>query len=86
MRERLALAQAIMEAPRLLILDEPQYGLDPEGVAMLRGVLQAHQNSGGTTLMVSHHLDEVAVLCDTVYRMVQGRPEPESGREAEHGD
>ena len=62
MRQRLALAQAIMEAPSLLILDEPQYGLDPEGVAMLRGLLHAHQAAGGTTLMVSHHLDEVAAV------------------------
>ncbi len=77
MRQRLALAQASMDAPRLLILDEPQYALDPEGVAMLRRLIQEHQASGGTTLMVSHHLDEVRALCDVVYRMVHGRPEPE---------
>lgn len=86
MRQRLALAQAIMEGPQVLILDEPQYGLDPEGVAMLRELMQAHQSDGGTTLMVSHHLDEVEALCDVVYRMVQGRPEREPGGEAEHGD
>lgn len=86
MRQRLALAQAIMEGPHLLILDEPQYGLDPEGVAMLRELVQAHRSDGGTTLMVSHHLDEVEALCDVVYRMVQGRLERESGGEAEHGD
>lgn len=82
----MALAQALMEAPSLLILDEPQYGLDPEGVAMLRGLLHAHQAAGGTTLMVSHHLDEVAALCDVVYRMVQGRPEREPAGAGDHGE
>lgn len=73
-RQRLALAQALMERPRLLILDEPQYGLDPKGVAMVRGIIAAFQAEGGTTVMVSHHQDEVAALCDVAYTMQSGRP------------
>ena len=73
-RQRLALAQALMESPRVLILDEPQYGLDPQGMAMLRTVIASFQAEGGTTVMVSHHLEEVAALCDVAYTMHSGRP------------
>lgn len=75
MRQRLGLAQAIMEKPRLLLLDEPSNGLDQEGVRDLRILLQNLRSKGVTILLTSHSREEIETLCDAVYYMERGRLE-----------
>lgn len=72
MRQRLGLAQAIMEEPELLVLDEPMNGLDKEGVADMRSYLLALKAEGKTILIASHSTEDIAVLCDTVWEMDKG--------------
>ncbi len=72
MRQRLGLAQAIMENPELLILDEPMNGLDKEGVADMRKYLLDLKSQGKTILIASHSTEDIAVLCDTVWEMDKG--------------
>ena len=72
MRQRLGLAQAIMEEPELLVLDEPMNGLDKEGVADMRSYLLALKAEGKTILIASHSTEDIAVLCDTVWGMDKG--------------
>ncbi len=72
MRQRLGLAQAIMEDPDLLILDEPMNGLDKESVAEIREYLLELKNRGKTILLTSHSAEDIDLLCDTVYEMDKG--------------
>jgi ABC-2 type transport system ATP-binding protein len=73
MRQRLGLAAALLRAPRLLILDEPTNGLDPQGIHEIRELLR-ELNTGGTTLFLSSHLlVEVEQLCTWVGIMDRGR-------------
>lgn len=72
MRQRLGLAQAIMEDPELLILDEPMNGLDKEGVADMRRYLLDLKKQGKTILIASHSTEDIEVLCDTVWEMDKG--------------
>lgn len=72
MRQRLGLAQAIMENPDLLILDEPMNGLDKDGVADMRKYLLDLKAQGKTILIASHSAEDIDVLCDTVYEMDKG--------------
>lgn len=73
MRQRLGLAQAIMENPDLLILDEPMNGLDKEGVADMRQYLLELKSQGKTILIASHSAEDIDALCDTVYEMDKGK-------------
>ena len=73
MRQRLGLAQAIMEDPQLLILDEPMNGLDKQGVADMRRYLLELKANGKTILIASHSAEDIDVLCDTVHEMDKGR-------------
>ena len=73
MRQRLAIAQAIMEDPPLLLLDEPMNGLDNEGVSEIREVLKQLRDNGKTILLASHSREDIAVLCDTVTELDHGR-------------
>ncbi|WP_100077122.1 ABC transporter ATP-binding protein [Chryseobacterium camelliae] len=66
MKSRLALAIALLDHPELLILDEPQNGLDPEGIRELRDLLKAYTKEGKTVLISSHQLGEVAKLADYI--------------------
>ncbi|MDQ1095453.1 MULTISPECIES: ABC transporter ATP-binding protein [Chryseobacterium] len=66
MKSRLALAIALLDNPELLILDEPQNGLDPEGIRELRDLLKTYTKEGKTVLISSHQLGEVAKLADYV--------------------
>ena len=75
MRQRLGLAQAIMENPNLLILDEPMNGLDKDGVADMRQYLLNLKEQGKTILIASHSAEDIDVLCDTVYEMDKGKLE-----------
>jgi ABC-2 type transport system ATP-binding protein len=72
MRQRLAIAQAIMENPSLLILDEPMNGLDKEGVNDIRKLLLELKAEGRTILIASHITEDINVLCDTVIEMDRG--------------
>lgn len=75
MRQRLGLAQAIMENPELLILDEPMNGLDKDGVNDMRQYLLDLKAQGKTILIASHSAEDIDVLCDTVCEMDKGRLE-----------
>lgn len=72
MRHRLAIAQAIMEKPALLVLDEPMNGLDKSGVDEMRDVFKSLKAEGITIIMSSHYAQDVEVLCDTVCEMDKG--------------
>jgi ABC-2 type transport system ATP-binding protein len=72
MRQRLGLAGALLGNPALLVLDEPANGLDPAGVQWLRGVLRSFAQSGGTVLVSSHLLAEVAQSVDRVLILSDG--------------
>jgi ABC-type multidrug transport system ATPase subunit len=73
MRQRLGLAAALLRTPRLLVLDEPTNGLDPQGIREIRDLL-LELNTAGTTLLVSSHLlGEVEQLCTRVGVMDRGR-------------
>lgn len=72
MRQRLGLAQAIMEKPRLLLLDEPTNGLDPQGVAELRTHIRYLADQGVAIFLASHLLNEVEQVCDHVAIVKQG--------------
>ena len=73
MRQRLGLAQAIMENPEILILDEPMNGLDKEGVQDMRKYLIELRKQGKTIILASHSSEDISVLCDTVNEMDKGK-------------
>lgn len=72
MRQRLGLAQAIMENSDILILDEPMNGLDKQGTQEMRKCLLDLRNQGKTILIASHNSEDVKILCDTVCEMDGG--------------
>ncbi|MBR6897894.1 MAG: ATP-binding cassette domain-containing protein [Lachnospiraceae bacterium] len=73
MRQRLGLAQAIMEDPELLVLDEPFNGLDEDGVKDFRRYLLELKEKGKTIIMSSHNREDIEALCDDWVRMEKGR-------------
>ncbi len=75
MRQRLGLAQAIMENPDLLILDEPMNGLDKDSVKDMRKYLLELKKQGKTILIASHSAEDIDTLCTAVYEMDKGRIE-----------
>jgi len=81
MRQRLGLAGALLGDPELLILDEPANGLDPEGVAWLRGFLRQFAAHGRTVLVASHVLAEVAQTVEAVVIVHRGRRVATLGRD-----
>ena len=72
MRQRLAIAQAIMEDPDILILDEPMNGLDKSGVGEMRTLFLEMKSEGKTILLASHNREDSDTLCDEVYEMEDG--------------
>ena len=72
MRQRLGLAQALMENPELLLLDEPMNGLDKHGVAEMRELFKKLADEGRTIIMANHSAEDIEVLCDTVCEMDLG--------------
>lgn len=72
MRQRLGLAQAIMENPSILILDEPTNALDKDGVEDMRKYLKELQKEGKTILLISHSSEDINILCDTIHEMDKG--------------
>ena len=72
MRQRLGIAQAIMEDPTLLILDEPLNGLDKHSVREMRQLIKGLKEQGKTILLASHNQGDIDELCDTVCEMDAG--------------
>lgn len=72
MRQRLGIAQAIMENPDILILDEPMNGLDKDGVADMRALFLELKKQGKTMIIASHNAEDIDVLCDHVWEMDKG--------------
>lgn len=72
MRQRLGFAQALMEDPSLLILDEPFNGLDKYGVVHIRNVIKGLREEGKTIILASHNQVDIDELCDTVCEMDAG--------------
>ncbi|MCB2360859.1 ABC transporter ATP-binding protein [Clostridium estertheticum] len=73
MKQKLRIAQAIMEKPAILILDEPMNGLDKKSVEIIRNILKNHVNNGGTLLITSHNADDIEILCENVYEFDDGK-------------
>src|SRR3984957_8022092 len=73
MQQRLAMAQALVHAPRVLILDEPASALDPEGVRKVRTLLQELRAEGAAILLSSHQLSEVAMVSDRIAFLHEGK-------------
>lgn len=72
MRQRLAIAQAVMESPKLLVLDEPMNGMDEKGVEEMRRLILARKAAGTTIILSSHNIEDIRILCDQVYRIDAG--------------
>lgn len=73
MRQRVLLAAALMRTPKVLLVDEPMVGLDPQGARLVKRVLREVADSGAVVLMSTHTLDVVEELCDRVLVMGKGR-------------
>lgn len=73
MRQRLGIAQAIMEDQSTLILDEPMNGLDKEGVAAVRNLLLHMKEKGKTIILASHNREDIDILCDEVFEVESGQ-------------
>ena len=73
MRQRLGIAQAIMEKPDILLLDEPMNGLDEQGVADMRKLFLSLAADGVSILLASHNAEDISLLCDNVYRIDGGK-------------
>lgn len=71
MRQRLGIAQAIMEEPKVLVLDEPFNGLDKGGVLEMRALLKELKESGKAILLASHNAQDIEELCDHVYDLAR---------------
>ena len=73
MRQRLGIAGALIGNPRVLILDEPANGLDPQGIHWMRSLLRGFADQGGTVLLSSHLLHEVQIIADDLVMIGRGR-------------
>ena len=73
MRQRLGIAQAIMEDPKILLLDEPLNGLDNEGVEEMRKVLLEQKEHGKLIIIASHSKEDIDILCDEIFRFDHGK-------------
>lgn len=72
MKQRLAIANALLGGPQILVLDEPTNGLDPEGIAEVRSLIKTLNQSGITIIMASHLLDEIEKVCTHVAILKKG--------------
>ena len=75
MKQRLAIAQAIMEHPDVLMLDEPTNGLDDDGVRKIRDLILAEKARGAIVLLASHNQEDIRILSDHLFRIEQGKLE-----------
>jgi lipooligosaccharide transport system ATP-binding protein len=72
-RQRLAVATALVGSPRVLFLDEPTTGLDPQSRRQLWDIIRSFQKNGGTVLLTTHYMDEAEQLCDRLVVMDKGK-------------
>ena len=86
MRQRLGLAAALLGDPKVLLLDEPANGLDPEGIRWLRGFLRHLASQGTTVLVSSHMLSEVEQTVDDVVIIANGRSVAQGSIETLRGE
>lgn len=80
MKQKLAIAQALMESPDLIILDEPTNALDYESIKNIRNLIIEHKNRGATILIASHNKEDIDELSDIQFRVDNGRIEKYSER------
>lgn len=73
MKQRLAIASALLNDPEVLVLDEPTNGLDPQGIAEIRALIQTISKEGKTILIASHQLDEIEKVCTDVIILKDGK-------------
>lgn len=73
MKQKLALAQAIMEQPDIILLDEPMNGLDEDSVSNIYKIISEENQRGATILMTSHHRADIETLCKKVYKVNSGK-------------
>lgn len=73
MKQRLGIAQVIMEKPALILLDEPTNGLDDDGVELFRGIVREEKERGATVILASHVKEELSLLCDQCYQINNGK-------------
>ncbi len=73
MKQRLAIAQAIMEDPEILVLDEPMNGLDNQGVEDMRELFLKLKSQGKTIILASHNKEDISILCDTITELDRGK-------------
>ena len=85
MRQRLGLAAALLGDPRVLVLDEPANGLDPDGIRWLRGFFRHLADEGRTILVSSHQLNEVQEVADRVVILNRGRLVSSGSIDGAHG-
>lgn len=88
MKQRLAIASALLNNPEILILDEPTNGLDPQGIHHIREIIKTIASQGTTILLASHLLDEVEKVCSHVVILRKGKSlytGPVEGMSASHG-
>lgn len=76
MLQRLGLAQALMESPQVLLLDEPTNALDPATVELVSQLIREQQARGAAVVVASHYLEEVARVCDPVWKVIDGHLVP----------
>ena len=81
MKQRLRLAQALMEDPETLILDEPLNAIDRRGLDAIRQLLNEYNRKGTTLIFTSHYSADIEKMADVILEIADGRLQPESGRE-----
>ena len=72
MKQRLAIAQAVMERPDILMLDEPTNALDQDSVKLIRGLIKSEKDRGAIVLLASHNKEDIQLLCDHTFTMDGG--------------
>lgn len=75
MKQRLVIAQAIMEKPDVIMLDEPTNGLDEAGIKEIRKLIEQEKERGALILLASHNQEDMKILADQVYKIADGRIE-----------
>lgn len=83
MRQRLTFAQAILEEPDVLLLDEPTNALDADGVALIRNLIMEEKERGAIICIASHNAEDIEVLCDKTFKIIEGKLYDPKGMEVE---
>jgi len=73
MKQRIAIAQAVMEKPDVIMLDEPTNSLDEAGVEAIRQLIMEEKKRGAVILLASHNQEDIRILADCIYRIDKGK-------------